>query len=237
MEILGSGMVHPNVLRNCGIDPNEYQGFAFGLGVDRLAMLKYGMPDLRPYFGSRCSLDTSLWIQALDDTQRERRTERMKFPLSWLKDYLSTSEGLEAIEAHMVKAGLEVEHIENPAEKLSSFTVAKVLDAQPHPDADRLRICTVDTVDGEKTIVCGAPNARKGMTAIYAPAWEGYIPGLDFSLDSKPRKIRGVESHGMLCSAKEIEAGEDHDGIADLPNDLPLGLPAADALGVNDPCD
>ena len=158
----------------------------------------------------------------------------MKFPLSWLKDYLSTSEGLEAIEAHMVKAGLEVEHIENPAEKLSSFTVAKVLDAQPHPDADRLRICTVDTVDGEKTIVCGAPNARKGMTAIYAPLGS-YIPGLDFSLDSKPRKIRGVESHGMLCSAKEIEAGEDHDGIADLPNDLPLGLPAADALGVNDP--
>ncbi len=158
----------------------------------------------------------------------------MKFSLSWLKDHLSTALSLNGIEAHMLKAGLEIEHIENPAEKLAAFTVAKVRSAEPHPDADKLRVCVVDTVDGEKQIVCGAPNARAGMTAIYAPLGS-YIPGLEFSLDKKPRKIRGVESHGMLCSAKEIEAGDDHDGIADLDSELQLGLPAADALGVNDP--
>lgn len=158
----------------------------------------------------------------------------MKFTLSWLKDYLATSAPLEGIVERLVQIGLEVEHVDNPAEALAAFTVAKVKDAKPHPDADRLKVCTVETVDGEKQIVCGAPNARAGMTAVYAPLGT-YIPGLDFALDKKPRKIRGVESHGMLCSAKELGAGEDHDGIADLDSALPLGLPAADALGVNDP--
>ncbi|MEL7545784.1 MAG: phenylalanine--tRNA ligase subunit beta [Pseudomonadota bacterium] len=158
----------------------------------------------------------------------------MKFTLSWLSDYLATSVPLEGLLDRLVQIGLEVEHVDNPAETLSNFTVAKVKAAKPHPDADRLQICTVETVDGEKQIVCGAPNARSGMTAIYAPLG-AYIPGLDFSLDKKPRKIRGVESQGMLCSAKEINAGEDHDGIADLDETLPLGTPAADALGVNDP--
>ncbi|MEO0550558.1 MAG: phenylalanine--tRNA ligase subunit beta [Pseudomonadota bacterium] len=158
----------------------------------------------------------------------------MKFSLSWLKDYLATTADLDEILALMLKAGLEVEHVENPADKLAAFSVCKVKDAQPHPDADKLRVCTVETIDGEKQIVCGAPNARAGMTAIYAPLG-AYIPGLDFSLDKKPRKIRGVESFGMMCSSKELEAGEDHDGIADLDDDIPLGTPAADALGVNDP--
>ena len=134
----------------------------------------------------------------------------------------------------MTMAGLEIEHIDNPADTLAAFTVAHVKAAEPHPDADRLRVCTVDTVDGEKQIVCGAPNARAGMTAIYAPLGT-YIPGLDFALDKKPRKIRGIESHGMLCSTKEIEAGEDHDGIADLEGDWPVGTPAAKALGLDDP--
>lgn len=158
----------------------------------------------------------------------------MKFPLSWLKDYLATTASLDDILGYMLKAGLEVEEVENPAEDLKAFTVCKVKDAQPHPDADKLRVCTVDTVDGEKQIVCGAPNARAGMTAIYAPLG-AYIPGLDFSLDKKPRKIRGVESHGMMCSTKELNAGEDHDGIADLDASFELGTPAADALGLNDP--
>ena len=158
----------------------------------------------------------------------------MKFPLSWLKDYLATSASLDKIMAFMLKAGLEVEHVENPAEDLAAFTVAKVKTAEKHPDADKLKVCTVDTVDGEKQIVCGAPNARAGMTAIYAPLGT-YIPGLDFALDKKPRKIRGVESYGMMCSTKELNAGEDHDGIADLDDKIPLGTPAADALGLNDP--
>lgn len=158
----------------------------------------------------------------------------MKFTLSWLQDYLATKAPLEDILAVMLKAGLEVEHVEDPGEKLAEFTVAKVKAAEPHPDADRLRVCTVDTRDGEKQIVCGAPNARAGMTAIYAPLGT-YIPGLEFALDKKPRKIRGIESHGMLCSTKELEAGEDSDGIADLEGDWKVGTPAAEALGLTDP--
>lgn len=158
----------------------------------------------------------------------------MKFTLSWLSDHLATKKTLDEILALMVQIGLEVEEVHDPAAKLAAFTVCKVTDAQPHPDADKLRICTVETVDGTKQIVCGAHNARAGMTAIYAPLG-AYIPGLDFTLDKKPRKIRGVESHGMMCSAKELEAGEDHDGIADLDASFALGTPAAIALGANDP--
>jgi len=158
----------------------------------------------------------------------------MKFPLSWLKDYLATTASLDETMGYMLKAGLEVEEVSNPAEDLKAFTVCKVKAAAPHPDADKLRVCTVDTVDGEKQIVCGAPNARAGMTAIYAPLG-AYIPGLDFALDKKPRKIRGVESSGMMCSTKELNAGEDHDGIADLDASIPLGTPASEALGLNDP--
>jgi phenylalanyl-tRNA synthetase beta chain len=158
----------------------------------------------------------------------------MKFTLSWLQDHLATKKSLDEILDLMVQIGLEVEEVDDPAARLAPFTVCKVTDAQPHPDADKLRVCTVETVDGTKQIVCGAPNARAGMTAIYAPLG-AYIPGLDFSLDKKPRKIRGVESHGMMCSAKELEAGEDHDGIADLDDSFELGTPAAVALEANDP--
>ncbi|MEN0653980.1 MULTISPECIES: phenylalanine--tRNA ligase subunit beta [Hyphobacterium] len=158
----------------------------------------------------------------------------MKFTLSWLKEHLETSATLAEIEHAMTMAGLEIEGIEDPAADLSAFTVAHVKEAVPHPDADRLRVCTVDTVDGEKTIVCGAPNARAGMTAIYAPLGT-YIPGADFSLDTKPRKIRGVESHGMLCSSAELGSGEDSDGIIDLQGEWKVGTPAARALGMDDP--
>lgn len=157
----------------------------------------------------------------------------MKFTLSWLEDHLATKADRDEILGFMMKAGLEVEEVVSPADKLAAFTVAKVREAVPHPDADKLRICTVDTVDGEKQIVCGAPNARAGMSAIYAPLG-AYIPGADFSLDKKPRKIRGVESHGMLCSAKELEAGDDHDGIIDLKEYFEVGVPAAIALAQTD---
>lgn len=158
----------------------------------------------------------------------------MKFTFSWLKDHLATKKTLDEIVALMVQIGLEVESVDDPAARLAPFTVCKVTHAEPHPDADKLRVCTVETVDGTKQIVCGAHNARAGMTAIYAPLG-AYIPGLDFALDKKPRKIRGVESHGMMCSAKELEAGEDHDGIADLDDSFALGTPAAIALEANDP--
>lgn len=158
----------------------------------------------------------------------------MKFTLSWLKEHLETDRTLDEIAEAMTMAGLEIEGIDNPAEALSAFTVAHVTAAEPHPDADKLRVCTVETVDGTRQIVCGAPNARAGMQAVYAPLG-AYIPGADFALDKKPRKIRGVESHGMLCSVKELEAGDDHDGIIDLKGDFPVGTPAAEALGADDP--
>jgi len=158
----------------------------------------------------------------------------MKFTLSWLQDHLATKKTLDEILDLMVQMGLEVEEVDDPAARLAPFTVCKVTAAEQHPDADKLRVCTVETVDGTKQIVCGAPNARAGMTAIYAPLG-AYIPGLDFALDKKPRKIRGVESYGMMCSAKELEAGEDHDGIADLDDGFELGTPAAIALDANDP--
>ncbi len=157
----------------------------------------------------------------------------MKFTLDWLKDYLKTDDGLPEILDAMMRAGLEVEEVEDPAAKLSDFTICKVIEATQHPDADKLRVCRVETKDGEKQIVCGAPNARTGMTAVYAPLGT-FIPGLDFALDKKPRKIRGVESHGMMCSVKELEIGDDHDGIIDLEGEFEVGQPAAEALGLTD---
>lgn len=158
----------------------------------------------------------------------------MKFTLSWLKTHLETDATIDEVVEAMTLAGLEVEEVHNPAEKLAAFSIAKVLTAEKHPDADKLKVCTVETRDGTKQIVCGAPNARADMTVAYAPLG-AYIPGLDFSLDKKPRKIRGIESSGMMCSGKELEIDEDADGILDLPQDFAMGTPIADALGLNDP--
>lgn len=157
----------------------------------------------------------------------------MKFSVSWLKDYLETDADLNGIIDAMILAGLEVEEVENPAEKLAAFTTANVTSAEQHPDADKLRVCNVETKDGMKQIVCGAPNAREGITAVYAPLG-AYIPGLDFSLDKKPRKLRGVESSGMMCSATEIEVGTESDGIMEVEGDFPVGTPIAEVLGLND---
>ena len=159
----------------------------------------------------------------------------MKFTLSWLKEHLKTDANIDEIVEAMTLAGLEVEEVENPAEKLAEFTIAHVTHAEKHPDADKLSVCTVETKDGTKQIVCGAPNARAGIAVAYA-GLGAYIPGLDFALDKKPRKIRGVESHGMMCSTKELEMGEDHDGILELPSaEYPIGMPIADAMNMNDP--
>jgi phenylalanyl-tRNA synthetase beta chain len=158
----------------------------------------------------------------------------MKFTLSWLKEHLDTEATIDEVVEAMTLAGLEVEEVENPAEKLSAFSIAKVISAEKHPDADRLKVCQVETRDGMKQIVCGAPNARAGMTVAFAPLG-AYIPGLDFSLDKKPRKIRGVESSGMMCSSKELEMGDDHDGIMDLDDSYEMGMSLADALELNDP--
>ncbi len=151
----------------------------------------------------------------------------MKFTLSWLKDHLDTSCGVAQVVEAMTMAGLEVEHVTDPATKLAPFTVAKIVEAVQHPNADRLRVCQVDTVDGRKEIVCGAPNARAGLTTIYAPIG-AYVPGLGVTLVEKP--VRGVVSNGMLCSAAEMETAEESDGILELDDSLAVGTPAAVAL-------
>ena len=153
----------------------------------------------------------------------------MKFTLSWLKQHLETTASAQEIVDAMTMAGLEVEHVENPAQKLAAFTVARIVSAEQHPNADRLRVCQVDTVDGRKEIVCGAPNARAGLTTIYAPIG-AYVPGLDVTLVEKP--VRGVVSNGMLCSAAELQTAEESDGIMELSDDLAVGMPVAQALGL-----
>src|SRR3954465_14815844 len=153
----------------------------------------------------------------------------MKFTLSWLKEHLETNATVDQVVDAMTMAGLEVEHVENPAAKLAAFTVAKVVEAHQHPNADRLRVCQVDTVDGRKEIVCGAPNARAGLTTIYAPLG-AYVPGSGITLEARP--VRGVVSNGMLCSAKELEVAEESDGIVELPDALPVGASAAEAFGL-----
>ncbi|MDP3633416.1 YtpR family tRNA-binding protein, partial [Phenylobacterium sp.] len=153
----------------------------------------------------------------------------MKFTLSWLREHLDTTASTTELVEAMTMAGLEVEHVADPATKLAAFTVAKIVEAVQHPNADRLRVCQVDTVDGRKEIVCGAPNARAGLTTIYAPIG-AYVPGLGVTLVEKP--VRGVVSNGMLCSASELETAEESDGILELPSDLAVGTSAAEALGL-----
>jgi phenylalanyl-tRNA synthetase beta chain len=153
----------------------------------------------------------------------------MKFTLSWLKEHLETDASVAEVVAAMTMAGLEVEHVEDPAGKLAAFSVARILEAVQHPNADRLRVCQVETIDGRKEIVCGAPNARAGLTTIYAPIGT-YVPGSGITLE--PRAVRGVVSNGMLCSAAELQTAEESDGILELADDLAVGASAAEALGL-----
>src|SRR4051812_10142279 len=151
----------------------------------------------------------------------------MKFTLSWLKQHLDTDATVQQVVDAMTMAGLEVEHVDDPAAKLAPFTVCKVIEAVQHPNADRLRVCQVDTVDGAKEIVCGAPNARAGLTTIYAPIG-AYVPGLDVTLVEKP--VRGVVSNGMMRSARELEVAGDSDRNLELDDRLAVRTPGAEAL-------
>ncbi|HTR85609.1 MAG TPA: phenylalanine--tRNA ligase subunit beta [Reyranella sp.] len=156
----------------------------------------------------------------------------MKFTLSWLKEHLDTTAGLGEIRDRLTMLGLEVEGITNAAETLKGFVVGYVVEAIQHPNADRLRVCKVDTGSGVVQVVCGAPNARTGMKGVFAPPGS-YIPGTDLHL--KVGKIRGEESNGMLCSSRELQLGDDHSGIIDLPAETKTGIAAAEALGLDDP--
>jgi phenylalanyl-tRNA synthetase beta chain len=139
----------------------------------------------------------------------------MKFTLSWLKDHLETEASLDAITEALTDLGLEVEEVVNPVAKLQPFTLAKVLEAVQHPDADRLRVCKVETDEGVKQIVCGAPNARAGITVVLAKPGD-YVPGIDVTLGVG--RIRGVESQGMMCSERELMLSDEHNGIIELPS-------------------
>ena len=157
----------------------------------------------------------------------------MKFTLSWLKEHLETEADLATIVDTLTAIGLEVEGVENPAEKLAPFTVARILTAERHPQADKLQVLTVDAGTGEAVqVVCGAPNARAGMLGVFgAPG--AYVPGSDLTL--KVAAIRGVESRGMMCSVRELELGDEHDGIIELPADAPVGAAFAQYAGLDDP--
>ncbi|MCD6035765.1 MAG: phenylalanine--tRNA ligase subunit beta [Rickettsiales bacterium] len=156
----------------------------------------------------------------------------MKFTLSWLHEYLQTSASVQDIANQLTALGLEVEEISDPTETLGNFLVAEILEAQQHPDADRLRICKVNNGKETLQIVCGAPNARAGIKVVLAPVGT-VIPNGDFTI--KASKIRGVDSNGMLCSETELGLGNDSNGIMELPATASVGKRFVDEMGLNDP--
>ncbi|SMF39557.1 phenylalanyl-tRNA synthetase beta subunit [Xaviernesmea oryzae] len=156
----------------------------------------------------------------------------MKFTLSWLKDHLETDATLTEICERLTSIGLEVEDVDDKA-AYKPFVIAKVLSAEKHPEADRLKVLMVDAGDGKPVqIVCGAPNARAGLVGALARPGT-YVPGIDVTL--AVGKIRGVESHGMMCSEKELDMSDNHEGIIDLPADAPVGTSFASYAGLDDP--
>ncbi len=233
LEILGCGMVHPNVLRMCGIDPARYQGFAFGMGdrAHRHAEIRH--PGSAHLLRCRSALAQALRLPAARCAEHDRRARAMKFTLSWLKDHLETAATVDGIAAALTRTGLEVESVEDRAKSLAAFVVGYVTKAEQHPNADRLRVCHVDIGKGAPIqVVCGAPNARTGMKGVFAPAGT-HIPGT--GVDLKKGVIRGVDSNGMLCSEREMGMSQEHEGIIDLPGDAPIGQPFATLMGLDDP--
>src|SRR6516165_1010164 len=157
----------------------------------------------------------------------------MKFTLAWLKEHLDTDRELGAITDKLTMIGLEVERLEDKTAALAPFVIARVVEAKQHPNADRLRVCMVDTGDGAPVqVVCGAPNARTGMKGVFVPPG-AYIPGKDMTL--QVGTIRGVESRGMLVSEFELKISGDHKGIIDLPDDAPVGANYGEWVGLDDP--
>ena len=157
----------------------------------------------------------------------------MKFTLAWLKEHLDTGAPLAAIVDKLTMIGLEVESVADRGSQLAPFSIARVISAEPHPNADRLRVCLVDTGEGEPVqVVCGAPNARAGMKGVFVPPG-AFIPGKNITL--AVGKIRGVESRGMLVSEFELQLSEDHEGIIELPENAPVGANYGRWAGLDDP--
>ncbi len=164
------------------------------------------------------------------------RHHTMKLTFSWLKDHLETDKSVEDLAAKLNAIGLEVESIEDPGARLGAFTLARVVEAKKHPNADKLQVLQVEIAKGAPLmeVVCGAPNARAGMMAVFAPLGT-YIPGSKITLEKKP--VRGVVSNGMMCSAAELELSDESNGILDLPSEWAdkVGTRYIDAAGLNDP--
>ena len=157
----------------------------------------------------------------------------MKFTLSWLKSHLDTDADLDTILTTLTRIGLEVEGVDNPAERLAGFRIARVLTAERHPQADKLQVLSVDTGGGAPLqVVCGAPNARAGLVGVLGTPG-AVVPANGMQL--RVSAIRGVESNGMMCSSRELELGDDHDGIIELAEDAPVGTPFAAFAGLDDP--
>jgi phenylalanyl-tRNA synthetase beta chain len=144
----------------------------------------------------------------------------VKFTLSWLKDHLDTDASLGEIVTTLTDIGLELEWVVDPATALAPFLIAEILSAEPHPKADKLQVLTVRADGDEIVVVCGAPNARAGMKGVFGPPG-AYVPGAGYALTA--RDVRGVTSGGMMCSYRELDLGEDHEGIIELPSDAPVG--------------
>jgi len=160
----------------------------------------------------------------------------MKFTLSWLKDHLDTKASVDELATTLSAIGLEVESVEDPAKALGGFTIARIVEAKKHPNADKLQVVQVEVAKGQPLmeVVCGAPNARAGMVSVFAPLGT-YIPGSKITLEKKP--VRGVVSNGMMCSAAELELSDDSEGIFDLPAEWAsrIGQSYIDVAGLNDP--
>ena len=215
LEMGGCGMVHPTVLKNVNIDPERYQGFAFGMGLDRLTMLRYGVNDLRLFFENDLR-----FLQAIHG---------MKFSENWLRTFVDPPLDTRELADALTFAGIEVEEIEPAAPAFERVVVGEVLSVEKHPGADRLSVCQVNVGVAPLTIVCGAPNVRAGMkvpTALIGAK----LPGLEI----KAAKVRGVESHGMLCSEKELGLCAESSGLMALPPDATVGASVRDVLDLDD---
>jgi len=230
MEVLGSGMVNRKVIEFGGLDPDEWQGFAFGTGVDRLAMLKYGMDDLRAFFDGDVRWLAHYGFGALDvptlsggvGCGHEVRAFLAQGPARYQGRCPHHCREIDRIGARDRRRGRRIGGV-------GSFRVARVLTAEKHPQADKLQVLSVDLGDGTPLqVVCGAPNARAGLVGVSG------LPGAVVpanGMELRKSAIRGVESNGMMCSTRELGLGEEHDGIIELPADAPLGVTFAAYLG------
>ncbi len=212
MTILGAGMVHPVVLQHGGIDPERYQGFAFGMGVERIAMLRHGIPDLRVFLDGRPPVPGAV---------------PMRVPLSWLRDFVDVDLTAERLAERLTLLGMEVKSVERWGADWRNVVIGELLEVTKHPRADRLSLTRVRVRDEVLEIVCGATNIAPGQRVPVA------LPGAVLPGDraiERTEKI-GVVSNGMLCSGDELRLTGDADGILILPADTPLGVPLADLYG------